>query len=469
VETNVSKTSDGGFVIGIRTNSTPGTGNIDSFCTSSLSGDRALYLKYNSDASILEWSKCSLKNGFMYPQSDGSFIFGTETSISGMWSFDISKENAAGSVLWNKTYGDTASARLRGMIATSDGGFIMMGLISSSDTNFTVHYGSFTDDDIAVIKVDSAGNKVWARVLGGSAEDAAVALISAPGDGCYVVGTTLSTDHDFSVNHGGDDAFLVRLDKNGTIVWRKCIGGSAGDEADCASSNGKGGAIIGGASNSLDGDRTHFPSFGCPVWAFEIDSNSNIVWNNCFGGGGGNCYANAICKATDGSIWIAGVSSVTGEEVDTNYGKDDAWFIHADSAGSFLNEKVLGSHLWDKGMMVYPLSNGNVIAGGFYDTAGGAFSSVTAYASFPDDNAFLTIFQSYAMGVQQAALTPNPIKMYPNPARSELNLEASEKLTQDILITDVLGKTIYTGVFTDKAKIPVTEWRAGVYCVEVNK
>jgi len=70
------------------------------------------------------------------------------------------------------------------------------------------------------------------------------------------------------------------------------------------------------------------------------------------GGGGSNCYPKAICKATDGSIWIAAVSTLIGGQVDTQYGGDDAWFLHISDTGNVINAKVLGSDQDDRGMMV---------------------------------------------------------------------------------------------------------------------
>jgi len=54
VASSVSRQQDNSFIIGIGANSN--VGNIDLLCTGS--GDRIIFMKFNSDASILEWSKC---------------------------------------------------------------------------------------------------------------------------------------------------------------------------------------------------------------------------------------------------------------------------------------------------------------------------------------------------------------------------------------------------------------------------
>jgi len=461
--TNVTKTSDGGFIIAISTNSAPGTGNIDSFCD--VAGGRNIFLKYSADGSVLEWDKCSTSGSYIFPRNDGSFIFGgIATAVPSGWAYEITKEDAFGSVLWTKTYGgEAASAIFRSMIATNDGGYIMMGETNYTDTDFTTHYGSWVNADIGVIKVDSNGNKVWAKVIGGTGDERGLTIVTAPGDGCYVLATTYSNDYDCMGNHGGDDIYLVCLDKNGNILWHNDIGGSGGDRGNWMTANGKGGVIIAGASSSTDGDITVFPSFGCPIWALEVDSNKNITWNNCYGGGGGNCYANAICKATDGSIWVAGVSTDAGGEADSAYGRDDAWFVHTDSTGDFINAKVVGSHLWDRGTMVYPLSNGNVIAGGFYDTAGGSFSNNW----YGGDDAFLTVFSPWTTGITQLQEGDNEIKLYPNPSNEMVTIESGNTESYDLAVTDIVGKLVYKTNFNSKIAMPVNNWQAGIYFVQV--
>ncbi len=454
---------DGGFIICLGAGTS--SGNIDSFC--SLTGIRSIFLEFNSDASILDWTKCYEQNdssfSCMFSTIDGDYVLGG-LSNGTTYEFLIHKETATGIVLWSKTYGDSASAILKSMIATNDGGYIMCGQTSYTNSDFPVHYGSWMDEDIAVIKVDSNGNKVWSEVIGGTLGINFSSLVAGPENGCYIVGTTFSDDYDCIGNHGGDDVYLVRLDGNGNILWHDDIGGSGGDQGNCAVADGKGGVIIAGASNSLNGDRTVFPSFGCPIWALEVDSNEHILWDNCYGGGGNDCWPNAICKATDGSIWIAGVSSTQGAEVDTNYGLDDAWFVHTDDTGNLLNTKVLGSSSDDAGMMVYPLSNSNVIAGGFSGANDGSFSYIPWNGYM---NSFLTIFEPHSTKVTTISMLNNSIKFYPNPTNEQVTIESGQKGNYEVVITDLLGMNMFKSNFHDELQIQVKGWQAGIYFVQV--
>ena len=468
VVTPVTKTSDGGFVTGIYSNAIPGTGDIADYC--STTGKRYLYLKYNADASVLEWSKCFTLGPYIFPQADGSFLFGSVTDTApARWAYQITKTTASGSVVWIKTYGGQgASAGLTSMIATADGCYIMGGATNYTDTDFTIHYGSWMDADFAIIKVDRNGNKIWSRVIGGTAYDIIRSLVATSDGGCYIVGHTSSNDSDCTGNHGSTDAYVARLDRNGAILWHRDLGGTADDAALFATCNGKNGIIIAAKTFSSNGDVSHY--FPDPtgsgstirIWAIEIDNNGHTVWDNCYGG---NCTPNSICRAADGSIWIAGMSSyVKFGQVDTVYGREDAWFVHADSAGNFLNEQVLGSDKSDEGFMVYPLANGNVIAGGGFETFTGSFAPITLPRGI---GAFLAVFSPITQTAISDNYPNNKIRIYPNPVNGLLRVAGKEKLNYKIVIYDWGGRAMYNGEFSGREQLQVAGWQAGMYYVRV--
>ncbi|MFI5195467.1 MAG: T9SS type A sorting domain-containing protein [Chitinophagales bacterium] len=482
VATHVIKTQDGGFIIQVGSNSTVGTGNIDSFCI--LSGYRSIFLKYNADASVLEWSKCYGNGGdsafmYMFPANDGGLVLGGEFihGISG--GFLICKEDVLGNVVWSHNYSKGNGGGLSDMISTDDGGFIMAGLSNRTDTNVLIHYGSLGHDDIWVLKVDSNGNKVWSIVVGGTYDEAVFSVIPGPAGGCYIFGSTNSDDYDCTGYHGsvpggpaGPDAYLARLDSNGNILWHHDLGGSAYDgENGWGTADGKGGVLLANSSNSTDGD-VHHNTGNYDYWVLEVDSSNNILWDNSYGGGG-NPYPMSICKATDGSIWINGLSNGQGGEIDTVYDvlNGDAWLVHADSAGNFLNAKVLGSLGYDKGTMVYSLSNGFVMAGGFYSENNGSFSSLMSYGSFPSVDAFLAVFAPWATAVNNIEKQKGNVVMFPNPADELLTIEVTnEQYEYNLIINDLLGREIFAGKIPLNKKgitINVSGWAKGVYYVQV--
>ena len=261
VESHVNKTPDGGFIVTIGTNTVAGTGNIDSFC--SLSGVTTMFLKYNSDATILEWTKCVIGGGdttllYLFPTADGGFVYG---GMYGGGGFYISKHDALDNIIWGKTYATSTGIGPSDIIATSDGGYIMTGAFLYADTNFTIHYGSWMNADIGIMKLDSQGNKLWSTALGGNSDDVPTKVVEGYNQSCFVLGRTRSDDFDCTGNHGDSsgswDGYTARLDKDGHLLWHRDLGGTGYDFCNYGVPDGKGGVIVGATSGSHDGDETH--------------------------------------------------------------------------------------------------------------------------------------------------------------------------------------------------------------------
>jgi len=74
-----------------------------------------------------------------------------------------------------------------------------------------------------VIKLDKQGNIVWDRTYGGSEDDFLWSLIQTIDGGYAGAGVTESK------GAGGEDLWVIKLDKQGNIVWDRTYGGSQDD------------------------------------------------------------------------------------------------------------------------------------------------------------------------------------------------------------------------------------------------
>jgi hypothetical protein len=91
-----------------------------------------------------------------------------------------------------------------------------------------------------VVKLDSSGNVVWTKTIGGSNWDYLWSIIQS-GDGGYVVaGWTLS------FGAGGADMYVVKLDSSGNVQWTKTIGGGGPDVANSIIQSSDGGYVVAG-------------------------------------------------------------------------------------------------------------------------------------------------------------------------------------------------------------------------------
>src|SRR4051794_27550592 len=65
------------------------------------------------------------------------------------------------------------------------------------------------------------------KVYGGTDYDGATSIAAGLDGGYLMVGYAYSHDGDVSGHHGGirNDGWIIKLDKNGTKVWQKALGG----------------------------------------------------------------------------------------------------------------------------------------------------------------------------------------------------------------------------------------------------
>jgi Secretion system C-terminal sorting domain len=135
-----------------------------------------------------------------------------------------------GQLLWEKSYGGSGADKFNRIIATTDGGYIAVGSTTSTDGDVSgLHGAGSGSTDIWVVKLDGSGNIQWQKCLGGSAQDLPGSIVQTADGGYILIGTAGSTDGDVSGSHGGNDVWVVRLDKNGNLVWQQCYGNAGGD------------------------------------------------------------------------------------------------------------------------------------------------------------------------------------------------------------------------------------------------
>src|SRR5256885_492802 len=94
----------------------------------------------------------------------------------------------------------------------------------------------------------------WQKCLGGSDFDQAFSIQQTNDGGFIAAGWSGSNDGDVSGNHGNIDAWIVKLDAAGNLVWQKSLGGSLGDYFESVQQTADGGFIAAGETESNDYD-----------------------------------------------------------------------------------------------------------------------------------------------------------------------------------------------------------------------
>jgi hypothetical protein len=134
--------------------------------------------------------------------------------------------NQIGDLMWQKTIGGTNTENQCDMEVTSDAGLIVMTQTNSEDGDIQYNYGF---KDIWYSKINATGNIEWNLVFGGSLEES-LGDIKQLSDGSFVsVCESSSDDYYLGHNFGKVDICLVKISTAGDLEWTKVMGGSDDD------------------------------------------------------------------------------------------------------------------------------------------------------------------------------------------------------------------------------------------------
>lgn len=193
--------------------------------------------------------------------------------------------------------------------------------------------------DAYVARVEMDGSIRWQKRLGGSDNDRFTHVIEGVGGGCLALGITSSADGDSRAARGGEDAFLARLNEDGEVVWTKCLGGTADDELLAVSRWDDGGYLVCGRTKSYNGDFTSNHG-GWDAWAMLLsEADGKPQWVVRFGEGGDDSFS-LILPEYD--RWtLVGEQGVDATEIEEGY-EPQPVLVTIDSTGTVLSEQTLG-------------------------------------------------------------------------------------------------------------------------------
>lgn len=150
----------------------------------------------------------------------------------------IAKFDSNGNPIWANSYGGSSSDIINSLAIDQNGNCIATGQFESTSmiVGTTTLTGSY-NGDIFLIKVDKNGNPIWAKSNGGSdADDARSVVIDQQGN-CYITGFYASPSIAFgstTLNNtdNNGDAFVVKYNNSGIVVWAKRINSSGSGSFD---------------------------------------------------------------------------------------------------------------------------------------------------------------------------------------------------------------------------------------------
>lgn len=326
----------------------------------------------------IQWQKClggvGDENAYSIQQTaDGGYVVAGYTSSSnsgdvsghhggGLPDVWVVKLDIDGTLQWQKCLGGSARDIAYSIQQTTDAGYVVFGRTMSHNGDVSGNHGGLIVGDFWVVKLDAAGTTQWQKCLGGSEDDFGASIQQCADGGYIMTGYIYSTDGDVSGYHGGvTDAWVVKLDAAGNTLWTKCLGGSMQDSAGSIQQTADGGYIMAGRTNSNDGDLSGLQGAGAlDVWIVKLDDTGTIQWQKCLGGSSTE-WVGSIQQTTDGGYIVGASTNSNDGDVSGHHGNQDAWVVKLDDAGNIQWQKCLGGSGNDVATSVQQAADGGYV------------------------------------------------------------------------------------------------------------
>jgi hypothetical protein len=227
----------------------------------------------------------------------------------------------------------------------------------------TGSYGS-GGSDAYVVRIDGMGNIMWGEAFGGATNEQINAVRVTAGGQYIMVGTTNS------FGAGANDIIVSLMADPGNILWQKTVGGSADELGYDVQPTSDGGFIISGYTAT-------FGAGGIDVYLVKLNSAGNVQWSRTYGGTGDE-IGYSVQQTADGGYIVAGSTTSFG------VGSGDFFVVRTDSLGNQLWAKTYGGSLADVAKSIKRTPAGGYIIGGHTYSFGSG--GPDAYAVRIDDN-----------------------------------------------------------------------------------
>jgi hypothetical protein len=281
----------------------------------------------------------------MVATADGGSLVAGFTASFGAGGIDgwLVKLDAGGALEWQKTYGGTGDDQFTALAPSPNGYYVGGALHTPND-------GS----DVWLLEVDTDGNVLWQETMGGERDDLLRSLVALPDGFAFIVNTASNIAKPlvpFS------RPWLVRMDPQGSVLWQKTYNFSGGDGWGHLLALEEGGFVVSGevlAAAFFRGD----------AWVVRLDDDGNVVWDRRFGDHFANWVdsAAAVQRTPDGGFLVAGSSGTITAPA------EDIWLFHLSPEGEFEWDEAHGDTGADFGSTLIPVRGGGFVLAGFSST-----------------------------------------------------------------------------------------------------
>lgn len=420
----------------------------------------------------------------------------------GSWDVFISKIDAAGNFVWAKSVGGLDSEFGRSLIVDNDGNVYITGefrdVVDFDPGPTRFELTSKGNVDIFICKLDSLGNFIWAKGMGGLEYEGgeSIALDLRGNTEIFITGYFSGTV-DFNpgpetfnlASIGTNDIFISKLDASGNFIWAKSMGGAPANAFAWSIQLDAFGNVYSTGSFT---ESIFFENIGIysltsagksDIFILKLDNSGKFIWAKSMGGANyDEAYSLDLDPTGMGDVYTTGYFDVSADfdpgadtfNLSSLNGSSDIFVSKLDHNGNFVWAKSFGGTRADIGYYI-TLDAVNQV-----HLAGNYFSSSVSFDSSTITNASTTAVTSDGfiakLNIDMPSSTNDDktksIIIYPNPTTNILNFEFEQDqfFNLSINLYTTLGDLVFKSKnpFTiNKKTIDISLLAPGIYFIEL--
>lgn len=437
--------------------------------------------------------------------TDGGFIVVGSTASSGDGNTDtyLLKLDSVCTRQWSLALGSNNNDVAKAVELTHDNGYIIASITNSFGNGYQVN----------LQKRDSLGEYVWEKNYGGNDWDFVADIRRTYDNGFVFCGETYNNTNGYS------DGWIVKVNQYGDTLWTQTVGGAMPDGFHSIIETSDS-SIVTAGYKTTNADSTD-------AYVVKLDRTGNILWDSLYGGIGFESIHQVI-EVSDGNYAMVGASSSGGSDIKDK----DHYFLKISTNGNQIFETTfvptVSNNKHDETYSIFETEAGNFIASGYTETFGAGQKDVHVYAiaswggwggfgvtfgHYDSDQTFSSIINSknrmvfvgetnsYGMGNNDvfvlrldtvyntnynnkfdvtstediAPISVNNLQetkihcsVFPNPASSLLNIFIPDQSNYYIDFYDLFGRKVYSSLLKNPYnQIDITSFKKQVYTYQI--
>ena len=291
---------------------------------------------------------------------------------------------------WARSMGATSNDQGKSIVTDQFGNVYITGEFRNTvdfDPGMSVfNLTSNGAQDIFIEKLDSLGNLIWAKNIGGTGGDQGNSITIDTAGNIFITGQfqhTVDFDPGAGISNltstGSTDIFVLKLDSSGNFIWAKGFGGTATDVGLSIAADLIGNVYttgyFAGSADFKPGPGSSFltSNGGYDVFVQKLNSNGNFMWAKGMGGSTFD-YGRSISVDSSGNVYVMGdfrgtadFFSGSGAVYLTSRGSSDVFIQKFNPSGIFVWVKQMGGVGTDVGQAIIIDGFGNIYSTGYFN------------------------------------------------------------------------------------------------------